>query len=205
LGVAAAAILGGAVWFISNQGPTEIDDQRAVREALGLAQPEEFVFAYPVTGTPEPLSPRCDIICARREVTAGKDLARVGEGPQGFWLVDAPPAGCSLLSLRYRDSTVAEVTDEPLPVMVDAAPLYMMEECNPDAPVRIEGGLTQVPAWYRTQYGIAVSVPSHVIDLAQTFRVAVCARDNNGEIRQFLGADDQPLLVPESTTYCGDI
>jgi hypothetical protein len=205
-GLGTVFIAAASVWFVMFSQPNSAERERAVREALGLAQVEEYVYAYPVTGTPIVVDARCDRPCAQRQLTAGKDLAQTGARPQGFLIVDAPPSGCALLTLRFSEPTSAQITDTPLPVFLDAAAIDQLQYCNPDVPLRRnEGGLVQVPAWYRSTTGVAVSVPAAVLTLGTTYRAAVCAEMADGTIGQFAGDENMGDLVVEGSRYCADI
>jgi hypothetical protein len=199
-------IAGAAAGFVMASRPDSEARERAIRQALGLAQTEEYVYAYPVTGTPVAFDPRCDRICAERQMPAGKTLVQTGPRPQGFLAVDPPPQGCAMLSLRFSDATAAEINSDALPVFLDAAPLEDLQFCNPDAPLRRnEGGLVQVPPWYRSNFGVAVSVPGQVVASGLTFRAAVCAMRNDGTVAQFAGDETLADLVVEVARYCTDL
>lgn len=207
--VGLALIAGGSVWFLNFSQPGSASRERSIREALGLPQVEDYVFAYPVTGTPIPLDPRCDRSCAERELQPGKDLAQVGPSPQGYVLVDAPPAGCTFLNLRYsptRPPVDGAILDTPAPVFLDAAPMEQLQECNPQVPLRRnDAGLVQVPPWYRSATGVAISVPVAVVSTGLTFRAAVCAFLSTETIAQFAGDENMADLADETPRFCAAI
>ncbi|MCC6984174.1 MAG: hypothetical protein IT535_12960 [Bauldia sp.] len=205
-GLGTLLIAAASAWFLMYSRPDSEARERAVRQALGLAQVEEYVFAYPVTGTPIAVDTRCDRPCSERQLTTGKALVQTGARPQGFLIVDAPPSGCAFLTLRFSEATSPEITDAPLPVYLDAAAIEQLQRCNPDAPLRRnEGGLVQVPPWYRSTTGVAVSVPFAVLSLGTTFRAAVCAEMSDGSIGQFAGDENMADLVAEGSRYCANI
>lgn len=202
-GVAALAIVVAAIWLLNKEQPTNSEAERAVREGLGIPQPEEFVFAYPVTGDPIPFDPRCDVNCVQRDLPPNRTYAQVGEPPQGFVAVDPPPLHCGLLSVRFSEQSAVEISDEPMPAFLDAAPLALLQACNPDVPLRVERGMVQVPPWYRTVYGVAISVPVIIFDA--DFRMTVCARDRAGTAVQFTANQDARTMISEPPTHCSDI
>ncbi len=207
--VGIAVIAGASVWFLNFSQPSSASRERAIRQALGLPQPEDYLFAYPVSGTPIPLDPRCDRSCAERELQPGKDLVQVGPLPQGYVLVDAPPAGCAFLNLRYsptRPAVNGAILDTPAPVFLDAAPIAQLQECNPQVPLRRnDAGLVQVPPWYRSTTGVAMSVPLSVVSTGLTFRAAVCAFLSNETIAQFAGDENMADLADEMPRYCAAV
>lgn len=178
------------------------DAASAIRESLGLARPEQVFLAYPEAGPLEPFPPNCDLACAGRSLPPGKAFVQVSQGRHGYGAGDSPPANCRLLSVRFPPEDSEQLTAEPMPVFVgSAANSSQLGACNPGVQLRsVSGSRTQLPTWYRTEYGVAVSIPERMA--GGLVPLGVCARDKNGAVRQYKVDPDDEWLAFDDPTYC---
>ena len=159
-------------------------------------------FSYPM-GT-EGLVPgpaNCDYACMASRAPENRSAIYLGTGETGLFYAPAPPAGCTLLSLRMPNETVPGITDAAGAVIFDGAPQRALQVCNPAAAIPDYDFGIRIPAWFRTEHSVVVAVPGE--SLIRNYIVHVCALADDGRVLEFAGDPSRTVMLPVNDGKCG--
>lgn len=158
---------------------------------------------YPVAGEKIPAQDHCNVACVIAHMPDDKEWIQLGPTTEtGFFYVDAPPDGCAFISAQISRTPIKTLTARPATVLFDGAPKEALQDCNPKVRLGKYDFGYQVPAWYRSENWIVVSVPKKIPQTDANYRLTVCAYDTDGNVFQFVGDHSRDYMQKEDGRRC---